>query len=226
MAGICHFDFGHIEIEVYPILRAARLRTVNLMDLRDGVHYGAGARAACKAGADVEGDLLVVCLALHGLHCLLEARHEVAAVAAGEVVGEERAAEAAALSADACGNERTEFARHQVDIARIEEALDAGIERKVLEHVHAEPVDRHLLRLFQMHILAHHFPALARIEVVFAGIYIEIVDAGAVGGFVGTKFLINFFAELAQHLAARTAKTNEKMVCHSVSIKLRLINIL
>lgn len=61
--------------------------------------------------------LLVVRLALHGLYRLLEARQEVAAVAVGEVVGEERAAEAAALSADACGNERTELARHQVDIA-------------------------------------------------------------------------------------------------------------
>ena len=120
MAGICHVDFGHIEVEVYLILRAARLRTVFLTDLCNGVHYGAGTRAACQTGADVEGDFLLirlVLLALHGLHCLLEARHEVAAVAAGEVVGEERAAEAAALSADACGNERTELARHQVDIA-------------------------------------------------------------------------------------------------------------
>ena len=214
MAGIGHVDFGHIEVEVYLILRAARLRTVYLTDLRNGVHYGAGTRTACKAGADVEGDILVVRLALHGLYRLLEARHEVAAVAVGEVVGEERAAEAAALSADACGDERTEFARHQVDIARIEEALDAGIARKVLEHVHVVPVDRHLLRLIQMHVLALQFPALARIEVVFAGIYIEIVDASAVGGFVGMEFLINFFAELAQHLAARTAETDEKMVCH------------
>ncbi len=162
----------------------------------------------------MEGHLLVIASLGHTIYSTLDAGEEVCPIHSGQIVGKEGTSQTAALATYSCGHKRAELGLHHVHITLGEECLDAWIHGQILEHAHAKPVDRHLLRLLQMHALAHDLPSLTRVEVVVAGIHIQILKVYAIIRFFRAELLEHALAELTKDATSRAAKSNNQMISH------------
>ena len=87
----------------------------------------------------------------------------------------------------------------------IDECLKTGIHIEILYHRGIDAIDVHLLCLTKMHTFAEHLPTCAVVKVSGRRININIVKEYSSTRFITSELFINSLAELAKHLASRTA---------------------